>query len=245
MATVANDDIVGMDWEEFKAYFLGRWEPGQHVACCGPTGVGKSTLVCHLLGERKYVLALDPKGGDSTLSTLEKRGFQRITSWPPPRKIREGIARGEPARLIVGHRITDADDYEKKLQPLLAKTLHEAFAEGGWTIYVDEMQVAADARMMNLTARIERNLIAARDRGISMVSSFQRPARVPRSAGDQSTYFVVWYTRDTDVVNRLAEMMGRQKDQVRGAVRALDRHDIVVVSNNPHDPMIFTHVPKF
>jgi hypothetical protein len=190
------------------------------------------------------VLALDPKGGDTTLASLSKHGFERVTSWPPPHRVREAIARGEPARLIVGHQVRDADEYDTKLAPLLNKVLHEAFGEGGWTIYVDELQVAADRRMMNLTARIERNLIAARDRGISVVTSFQRPANVPRSASEMSTYFVVWYTRDVDTVNRLAEMMGRPKEEVRGMVKALGRFDVLLASNNPHDPILATHVPR-
>ena len=236
-------EFVGAEFDAFAAEFRQRWRPGEHVAFIGPTGVGKSTLAGHLLPMRRYVLALDPKGGDTTLSTLEKRGFQRITSWPPPRKVREAISKGEPARLIVGQRLRARAD-RPKLRALLSDAIDGAFEEGGWTLYVDELQVAADRRLMNLTAGIEENLIAARDRGVSVVTSYQRPANVPRTASEMSTYLFVWYTRDQDTVDRIAQMMGRPKAEIRGAIGALGRHDVAMVTNNPHDPLFLTHVPK-
>ncbi len=219
-----------------------RWQPGEHVALIGPTGVGKTTVAVQLFAHRKYVLALDPKGGDSTLGKLAARGFERIDRWPPPRNVREGIAEGKPARLIVGAPVRVEAD-RAKLKKLFSETLAGAFEMGGWTIYVDELQIAADQRIMNLTAQIELNLIAARDRGVSMVSSYQRPARVPKTASDQATYLFVWYTRDDDVVKRVAEMMGRPKAEVRGAIGELDEHNILMVSRNAREPMVLTSPP--
>ena len=76
-----------------------EWKPGQHVALIGPTGEGKSTYAVGILALRKYVLALDPKGEDETLAAS---GYERLTCWPPPGKVRERIAQGGTARLIVG-----------------------------------------------------------------------------------------------------------------------------------------------
>lgn len=236
-------DFVGMDFADFIEDFDRRWEPGQHIALVGPTGVGKTTFAAHLLPRRKYVLALDPKGGDSTLRTLEQHGFVRCSSWPPPKQIMRAIDDGEPARLIISHPWRTSED-KPKLIALLGKAIDGAFEMGGWTLYVDELQLAADRRMGGLSEKIEQNLIAARDRKVSVVTSFQRPANVPRTAGDQSTYLVVWYTRDTDVVRRLAEMMGRPGYEIRAAMKGLDRHCVMVSSNNPHDPIIGTYVPK-
>lgn len=243
MARVELTPAIGLEWPAFAQMFREVWQPGQHIALIGPTGVGKTTVAGHLLAQRRYVLALDPKGGDSTLGELESRGFERIDKWPPPRKVYEAIANNEPARLIVGGAVnTEAD--RKKLRALFAATLAGAFEQKGWTVYVDELQIASDQRMMNLTAQIEHNLIAARDRKVSIVSSFQRPARVPRTASDQATYLFVWYTRDDDVVKRIAEMMGRPKPEVRGAVSELDEHAILMVSRNPREPMIVSKPPR-
>lgn len=235
--------VRGVPWDEFTAEFGERWEPGEHVALVGPTGEGKTTFAAHILGSRKYVMALDVKGGDSTLSSLESRGYERITSWPPPRAVRRRIEAGEPARLIVGQKIRSRLD-RPKLRETLAKTIDGAFEDGGWTLYIDELQVAADRRLMNLAPMIEENLIAGRDKGVSVVSAYQRPANVPRAASDQSTWLVIWYTRDIDVVARLAEMTGRPRAEIKGAISELERYCCLLVNRQPREPMIVTRPPR-
>lgn len=235
-----------MPWPKFRPWFAKMWKPGEHIAAIGPTGTGKSTFVAGILPLRKYVLALDPKGGDSTLATLARHGFVRIERWPPPKDVMRSVEEGNPARLIVGPIVQGRADLPK-LRAAIAGALDGAFDMGGWTVYVDELQVAADARMMGLAASIERNLIAARDKGVSMVCSYQRPANVPRSASEMSTWLAVWYTRDVDTVNRIAEMTGRPKAEIRGAVRGLGASltpgAILLVSRNPQHPIIVTRAP--
>ncbi len=236
-------DVLALPWSKFLPWFGDRWKPGQHVALIGPTGVGKSTFAVGILPLRKYVLALDTKGGDSTLRRLESQGFQRIASWPPPKEVWRDIEEGRPARLIVGAVVRTRDELPA-LRQAASDALDAAFDMGGFTVYVDELQIAADPRMMKLAGQIERNLIAARDKGVSMVTSYQRPANVPRSASEMSRWLAFWYTRDVDVVNRLAEMAGRSKAEIRGAVRALEENAILLFSQNPNDPIVATRAPK-
>lgn len=232
-------DVRPVEWEPFLSEFKRRWQPGEHVALIGPTGEGKTTCAAQLLGLRKYVLACDPKGGDSTLSVLERRGFQRIPSWPPPRSVRRQIEEGEPARLIVGPAVRSRADLPK-LRAAISGAVDGAFDDGGWTLYFDELQVAADSRMMGLSTSIERNLIAARDRGVSVVSSFQQPVRVPRSAYQQATHLMIYRTRDVDTVNRLAELLGRPKAEIRGTLRVLPKFHIAIFDRDPFGTVIVT-----
>lgn len=227
-----------MTSEQFSAWFRKQWRPGEHVALIGPTGEGKSTTAAGVLRHRRYVLALDPKGGDSTLAGT---GFERLTRWDrrTRRQVAKKIEDGEPCRYIVGPVVKTRDDL-LRMRELHRQVLEAAFEQGGWTVYVDELQVLADRRLMNLGGSIETLLIAARDKGVSVVSSFQAPRNVPRAASDQSTWLVVYYTRDVDVVNRLAEMTGRPKAEIRGAVSGLDQHFTLVFNRSPRHPIIVT-----
>ena len=242
---ISAPDVVGYSWAEFEEWFKGRWEPGDHMAFLGPTKVGKSTAACAILPMRKYVVAFDPKGGDRTLATLLNKGFVRLPTWPPSNKIRRDIADGKPARFILGQKIETVHDLPV-LRRTLAAALEDVFAEGGWTVYVDELQIAADRRLMNLSGSIERLLIAARDKGVSVVTSYQRPAWVPRTASEMAWWFCCFYTRDLDTQDRIAQMAGRPKAEIRGAMRALGKvpHAFMVFAQDPSIPIIVTRAPK-
>lgn len=235
-------DVQGMGWDDFLVWFKDAWKPGEHVAFVAPTGEGKTTTAVGILKQRKYVLALDPKGGDSTLKAA---GFERITKWDRAtlRMIQKKIEDDEPVRLIVGPIVETREDMTA-MRVLFSKVLRDVFRQGGWTVYVDELQVLSDRRLMNLAGDAEALLIAARDKGVSFVSSFQRPANVPRTASDQSSWFVVFHTRDIDVVNRLAEMAGQAKAHMRGAIKGLTPHSCLIFNRNPRQPIIATKARK-
>lgn len=235
-------DVTGMPWEEFLPWWKTVWKPGQHVALIGPTESGKSSFAVGVLPERKYVLGFDPKGGDSTLATL---GWDRINTWrwPLPQPYQRDLDEGRPVRLIVGPKVTTTKD-RPRLKTAIRDALTGAFDTGGWTLYVDELQLAADSRMMGLAPQLESIYIAARDKGVSMMGSFQAPRWVPRAASDQSAWMVIWYTRDVDVVNRLAEMTGRPKAEIRGAMRSLEPYACLIFSRNPRAPIVATRPPK-
>lgn len=226
-----------MPWDRFLQWFGGVWKPGEHLACIAPTGAGKSTFVVGVLQAcRNYVLAFDPKGGDST---LRGSGWPRLPTWPPPPQVYKDIADGKVARYIVGPATSLVSDLPRQ-RGIFQSALDGSFNDGGWTVYVDELQLMADRRMMNLSTPVERLLITARDKGLSVVSAYQRPANVPRTASDQATWVAVSYTRDKDVVDRVAEMLGRPKPEIRGLIKALEPYSWGVVGRNPHLPLIIT-----
>ncbi len=193
-----------------------------------------------MLKPRRYVLALDPKGGDDT---LKKLGYPRLSTWPPPRKFWRDVEGGKPARFIVGQHCHRTEDYGP-LAATLKRCVDDVFAAGGFTLYVDELEIAA--RFMKLAATIELFLIAARNKGISVVTAFQRPAYVPTTASSQTSWFATFYTRDIDVVGRLAEMAGRPKHEMRGMVRGLAAmpYSLLLFSRDPRMPVVVTKPPK-
>lgn len=237
-------EVEGLAWGNFLTYFDQEWSPGEHVAIIAPTGAGKTTFAAGILDLRQYVLALDPKGGDPTLAALH---YRRLASWPSrsqmERLLNEDEEKGRASRFVVGPVVQKRAELAK-LRDVQEKALEGAFDQGGWTIYVDELQVLTDARLMALATGTEELLIAARSKAISVVSSYQAPRRVPRAAADQATYMAVAYTRDVDVVNRLSEMMGRPRAELRGAIRALPQYVWMIGSRNPRDPLIVTQPNK-
>ncbi len=238
--TGESNEILGLTAAEFSEWWAKHWEPGQHVAYVGPTGTGKTTAAVTMLKPRKYVLALDPKGGDDT---LRKLGFPRLSKWPPPRSFWRDVEEGKPMRRIVGAVCRRTEDYGP-LAAQLKACVDDVFAAGGFTLYVDELEIAA--RFMRLAATIELFLIAARNKGISVVTAFQRPAYVPTTASSQTSWFATFYTRDTDVVGRLAEMAGRPKHEMRGMVRGLAAmpYSLLLFSRDPRMPVVVTKPPK-
>lgn len=226
-------EINGKSWDQFLEDFRTEWEPGQHVAIIAPTGQGKSTVLVTLLDLRTYVLAFDPKGGDETLG---KCGFPRLPRWPPPGKAYDRMARKEPVKYLVGPKINKLAD-RPGLAAVQAMALEGAFDDKGWTVAIDELQIAA--QKMGQADQIDNLLISARTRGVSVVSLFQRPANVPRAAYEMASWIFLGLTLDTDTVNRLAEIVGRPKWQIRGVSDGLAREDYswAVLPNNPRKPI--------
>jgi hypothetical protein len=237
----SDERVIAAEWHtEFLPWFADTWEPGQHVALIGPTGEGKSTFAGGILDLRKWVLALDPKGGDETLS---RTGYKRLEKWPPPSKDRDAIAEGKPMRYIIG-RLARTESEEKAHTDLMRKAIIGCWSEGGWTINVDEFQLLADRRMMGLDKDIERLLVAARSKGTSVITSFQAPSWVPKASTRQATFVVMWPTRERDMIKVVAESMGRPWKELGAAVDELPPYHVLVIPKQVRAPMVLTHAPK-
>lgn len=233
-------DVVGVPFGVFLPWLAQAWTPGKHFALVGPTGEGKSTFAVHALKQRKWVMALDAKGEDDT---LESSGFVRITQFPLPRKIRNNIADGLPARLIIGGSArTDAE--ERSLRELMREAIAMVRQQGGWTIYADEFQVLADLRMFGLGKPIEQLLITARKNRTSVMTSFQAPAWVPKASTRQASFVAVWPTRDVNMIKAVAEATGRPWRQLMEAIHVLPQYYVMVIPSNIHAPIILVHPPK-
>ena len=231
--------IVGVPWSVFLAWLADAWEPGQHLAIIGPTGEGKTTFVVGILGLRQWVIALDPKGEDETLAAS---GFMRVTSLPLSGDIRNRIAEGQPARLIIGGPSrTDAE--RAGLLLLMRQAIKMVREQGGWTLYVDEFQIISDVRMFGLGKPIEELLISARRNRSSIITSFQAPAWVPRAATRQAWGTLLLPTRDVNMIKAVAETMGRSWQELMSAVQQLPQYHGLFIPKSIHAPMILVNPP--
>lgn len=242
---IPEDDVkvVEVPWRMFLAYMATEWKPGQHLAIIGPTGEGKTTLAIPLLQLRKWVMVLDPKGMDAT---LEKSGFVRVTEFPNghlPRKLANQVAEGKPLRILIGG-ASDSEAADKHLRELMRQAIEMVRVQGGWSLYADEFQILADARMFNLGKPVEKHLISARMRKTSVVTSFQAPAWVPRAATRQTSFMVLMPTRDIDMIKAVAQAMGRPWQEVARAVQELPPYHDLVIPKSPRAPMMLIHPPN-
>lgn len=239
-ATEEKARVVAAPWPLFLRWLQATWEPGQHLALVGPTGEGKTTFAVGVLSLRKWVMAIDAKGEDDTLAAS---GYTRITSLPLPRKMRNDIAEGKPARIIVGGP-ADTEQQERRLRELNRQAIEMVRGQGGWTIYCDEFQILSDMRMFNLGKPVEKLLIAARRKKTSVVTSFQAPAWVPKAATRQAWGVVLWPTRDRDMIKNTAQAMGRDYRELEEIVDQLPQYHPVVIPKSIHAPFVLTVPPK-
>jgi hypothetical protein len=278
MTTTRADDFSGhavlLDWDaQFIPWMRGRlavadvpsrgpvtlpepWKPGSHWALNGITGEGKSTFAVGLLAQRRWVLALDPKGGDET---LEASGYQRLASVPPPRDrlawaraeprpgtddwIWHRVERRLPVGLIAGFEALD-DSADTALHQLMRDAITWCRRTRGWTLYVDEYELLSSQRMFGLGADIERMLITARRAGTSVVTSFQAPAWVSQHAIRQARYITVWPTRNLAMVRKIADGMGRDWRFIAAALDELPPYHCLTVPQQQRRPMLVTSAPR-
>lgn len=164
---------------------------------------------------------------------LEWGDLWRWVTRQPPAEVEKSV------KYLVGPK-TDRRRDRPALVAVQEAALEGAWDDGGWTVAIDELQIAADK--MGQADSIDELLIAARTKKVSVVSLFQRPADVPRAAYQMASWIFLGLTLDVDTINRLAEIVGRPKYEIRGAVNGLANIDYswLIVPNNPRRPMVLT-----
>ena len=276
LAVAAQTEVVWLDWDNYLAWLRGELrqarnaagelltlgaplEPGQHMAIIGPTGCAKTThAVGFLGGNRRYVLALDPKGEDETLAAS---GYLRVRSLPKPgwrgfvdrvlgrgdqrtwEQIWRRIDNGQDARVIVGGGSrTDAED--EALRALMRDAITFARHSPGWCLYVDEFELLSSQRMMRLGDMIERMLITARRDRTSVVTTFQAPAWVSKHATRQARKAVL-YPQSGAMVKSLADEMVWDWKELAAVLDMLPEFHTATVGRGPlSGPIVITKAPR-
>lgn len=278
----AATQVIWLDWSKYLAWLQGELRhapnargeeirlgaplaPGHHMAVIGPTGCAKTTHAVGSVTEcRKYVLALDPKGEDETLTAS---GFVRVRqlpaeleSWRPRdvwrhmrtsrtedqktwNEIYERIEAGEPARVIVGGG-SRTDDEDDALRVLMRDAITFCRHSGGWTLLVDEFELLSSQRMMRLGPMIERMLITARRDKTSVVTTFQAPAWVSKHATRQARRAVL-YPQSQAMVKSVATEMNWDWRELGAVLDELPEwHTATVGRGRQAGPIVITSAPK-
>jgi len=264
--------VVWLDWPDYLAWLSGKmrtthdhlgrvvrlgppWKPGEHWAFIGPTGEGKTTHAVGVLETRKYVLALDPKGEDETLTAS---GYVRVGSlykddfrWAARhrddakiwRQIWKDIDEGRPARVIIGGPADD-DAQFTKLRELMGEAVDWCRYAGGWTQYCDEFEVASSRDLFNLGRGINLGLITARRKAVSVVNSYQAQAWVSKHAIRQARKATLWQTGDRDMIKNVAQAMGRNWQEMAAIVDQLPPYTSATICRGPRYAVVLTRCPK-
>jgi hypothetical protein len=263
----ARPGVVALTPAEFLAWAKGElreiagvklgppWQPGQHLALLGKTREGKTNLAVWLCEElRRYVLALDPKGMDESLSAS---GWERVSTvpggtvkpawrseeWRRWERLQQDLAEKKPVRVIAGieSRTRPADAANRVL---MADAIEYARQSGGWTLLIDEHQVLSDQRMFGLGPAIARQAItAARDK-TSLIINFQFLAWIEKAGVRQSTLIGMARTRDRDLIKMAASAAGRPWQELAAALDEFPKYWWLIIPDEPRAPMIAVRPPK-
>lgn len=276
---VANTEpgqVVWLEWQQYLDWLCGKlryadnawgervklpgpWEPGQHFALIGPTGEGKTTHAGGMLGQRKWVIALDPKGEDETLSAF---GFERVRSmWEPGWQYRarhredaktwkdvwKRIDAGQPARLVVGGSAYSDSEVARLKQLMIDATKFVTYVPG-FTFYIDELEIATSQELFNIRALVNRMLVSARNKGgkpTSVLTAYQAQAWVTKHAIRQAKKGTIWPTGDRDMIKAVAQALGRDWRDVAACVDQLPAfHTATIPRGKRGGPMVLTSAPK-
>jgi len=231
------------------------WQPGQHFALLGKTREGKTNFVVWFCGElRTYILALDPKGEDESLSAS---GWVRVRTvpggilkaawmseeWRKWSRLEQDLAEGRPVKIIAGMQSrTRAQDAANR--QLMHDAVEYARQSGGWTLIVDEHQVATDPRMFGLGPVLARQAITAARDGMSVVSNMQYLAWVEKAGVRQSTLIAICKTKDRDMIKLAAAAAGRPWQELGAAIDELPKFWWLVIGDELRAPMLAVRPPK-
>ena len=231
--------------EQFTEWWAQAWQVGEHVAVLAANGAGKTTLEHLLLTPRRYVLALDAKGYDQSLTDY---GWPRTDQWPLRGELRSNLDAGEPVHVVLGNAVRTEREFAAN-NALMRRVLKDVFLIGRWTVLADEGLILAHQKFVGAGDSIDRLFVAARARGLSLVYGMQRtnigrtsPAAL--SAHTQSTWVAVGRTRDERAMDRVAEICGRPAAEVRGLIQALPKFTFAVMGLDPFEPIRLVRPPK-
>jgi hypothetical protein len=261
----AADDFGGygvlLPWDDFVLWLRGRktehqvsqetvtlgppWKPGQHWAHIGKTREGKTNfVVAKAQACRSYVMALDPKGNDPT---LVKSGWTRVDGVPPhkrfPKEIQKALDEERPVSIIVGSGTrTRADDEANRV--LMGQAVEYARESGGWTVIVDEHQVASDPRMYRIGPEIARMAVSAASDKTSVEVCMQYVSWSEKAPLRQATFVSFWHSRSKDLFQKLALEVGRDWRELAQIADELPKYYVATLSDDLRAPVIVTRPPK-
>ncbi len=209
------------DWHQ---YFCAQWEQGEHIAVCGQTGVGKTTVMCFALDARLFVAAITLKPEDETLDLYKQRGYNFVDH---VRDIPHKRPLPIPYRVVITieqHSLIDTK--QQALETL--HTLDKLYQEKNWCIYLDDANT-----LVNLpeTKHVVVPLLnTGRSSGLSIVCAMTQPKsifRIPSEISKQCKHLMLFRTMHTDEIKAYADIAGLHWKEMQAIQQRLYSHDFL------------------
>lgn len=118
-----------------------------------------------------------------------------------------------------------------KIKTMYAGLLRWMFARPGWTIYIPDLQIISDPKMMGLGKEIEQLLLTLRKEASCVYMDAQAPRWIPSAANDQTSHVLIWKNRDKRVRQRLSEIANIDLDLFDALMNDIGRFDFIWIDS--------------
>lgn len=214
-----SDAIPTVSFAEWRSYFAAKWYQGEHVTILGHTGSGKTTIAFEILPIREYILALASKPKDKLINKALDEGYHFAKGWPIDFRLYP--------HNVLWPKIARVEDLRTQ-QAVFGRCLHDVYAVGGWTLYMDEVRYIGET--LRLRKLLELLWLQGRSNDISIVATSQRPAWIPLEAYQSADHLFMFRESDMRNLQRLREIGGVDRDRLAYDLQRIPKHDCIYVN---------------
>lgn len=209
-------------WQRFVQQF--QFGQGEHITLIGKTKSGKTTMAVQprgLLSMRKAVVVVATKPIDNGLyPPLERQGYVQTDN---PKL----DAKKQPKVIFRPKILGPSGDDRKRQAEQFRALLFVLWAQGGWTIYLDEIRYLTE--LLKLKEELDTLYLQGSSLGLTLIAATQEPVAIPRVAFGQIEHLFYWKQTDRDRVQRMGELAGTESQIVRAVVPQLPKHEALYI----------------
>lgn len=207
-------------WADHHRAMVEDWtlDETPHVSIIAPTGSGKTVLMGKGLLpalREDQLLYFDVKGWDKEINKLGMRRVKRF-----PTRLERNMRDTAPQAKWYLYRANDSVD--------TARVMERAYAEGGWTLVLDEERAMTDNHpSLGLKAYIEKYRMRGRGR-VTVIAATQAPRFVASSFYEQASHLYIARVEDKRARRRLQEI-GGNSELIDRVVSQLPRYHFLYI----------------
>jgi hypothetical protein len=178
-----------------------------------------------LARDRDYVIVLGTKMRDREMDAYLAEGYERVETWPPPRKALRPLEDGS-VRIVLWPKVRERTDRYKH-RAVFSRCLDNVLKEGGWTVVADEGLWLSDKMGLGLSEHLSHLAYMGRSNGITLMMLVQRPRGVPIHTWTNVSHCFLWHGGNTDDARELASLGTVPPRDVAAAMHSLTGHSFL------------------